>query len=40
MINLCGREFLVDLLPLEMHDFDVILGMSWLAAYHAIIDYF
>jgi len=28
----------VDLIPLEMHGFDVILGMDWLSAYHALID--
>ncbi|XP_072953280.1 uncharacterized protein [Typha angustifolia] len=31
-------DFKVDLLPLEMHDFDLILGMDWLAAYHASIN--
>ena len=28
----------VDLIPLEMHGFDVILGMDWLSSYHALID--
>ncbi|GFS32273.1 hypothetical protein Acr_00g0021670 [Actinidia rufa] len=28
----------VDLMPLEMHDFDVILGMDWLSSYRALID--
>ena len=27
-----------NLIPLEMHDFDVILGMDWLSSYHALID--
>ena len=31
---------LVDLILLNFIDFDVILGMSWLAAYHAKVDYF
>ncbi|XP_072959206.1 uncharacterized protein [Typha angustifolia] len=31
-------EFRADLLPFEMHDFDLILGMDWLAAYHASIN--
>ncbi|XP_072959215.1 uncharacterized protein [Typha angustifolia] len=31
-------EFRADLLPLEMHDFDLILGIDWLAAYHASIN--
>ncbi|GFS37755.1 hypothetical protein Acr_00g0053750 [Actinidia rufa] len=28
----------VDLIPLEMHGFDVILGMDWLSFYRALID--
>jgi hypothetical protein len=35
-----GRELSVDLVLLGMHDFDVILGMNWLAAYHASVDCF
>ena len=35
-----GRELLADLLLLYMHDFDVILGMDWLAAYHASVHCF
>ncbi|XP_073001464.1 uncharacterized protein [Typha latifolia] len=31
-------DFKADLLPLEMQDFDLILGMDWLAAYHANIN--
>ena len=34
------HELSVDLLPLEMCDFDVILGMDWLAKHNAIIDCF
>jgi len=33
-----GREMLADLMVLEMIDLDVILGMDWLAAYHATLD--
>ncbi|KAH9722972.1 Endonuclease [Citrus sinensis] len=40
VIRLCNREFLVDLLPLEMHNFDLILGMDWLGPYHVSIDCF
>ena len=29
-----------DLFVLEMADFNLILGMNWLAAYHVTIDYF
>ena len=35
-----GRELSADLVLLGMHDFDVILGMNWLAAYHASVDCF
>ena len=34
------HELLVDLLPLEMCDFDVILGMDWLAKHNAIVNFF
>ena len=30
----------VDLLPLEMYNFDVILGMDWLSKHNAVIDCF
>uniref|UniRef100_A0A803QSH8 Retrotransposon gag domain-containing protein n=1 Tax=Cannabis sativa TaxID=3483 RepID=A0A803QSH8_CANSA len=33
-----GRELLVDLIELNLEDFDVILGMDWLAKYNATID--
>ena len=34
------REMTVDLILLDLQDFDVILGMDWLASYHASVDYF
>ena len=34
------REMTVDLILLDLQDFDVILGMDWLASYHASIDCF
>ncbi|XP_075096500.1 uncharacterized protein LOC107804935 [Nicotiana tabacum] len=34
-----GLKTRVDLLLLDMVDFDVILGMDWLSPYHAILDY-
>ena len=40
MIKIGENELLVDLMPLSIHDFDLILGMDWLAAYHASIDCF
>ena len=33
-----GKELLVDLLPIHMRDFDVILGMDWLERHKATID--
>ena len=33
-----GQELLVDLILLDIHDFDVILGMDWLSRHHAIVD--
>ena len=33
-------DLLADLLVLKMKDFDLILGMDWLAAYHATVDCF
>ena len=32
------REFLADLILLDIHDFDVILGMDWLSRHHATVD--
>ena len=33
-----GQEFLADLVLLDIHDFDVILGMDWLSRHHATLD--
>ena len=33
-----GQEFLSDLILLDIHDFDVILGMDWLSRHHATVD--
>ena len=33
-----GSEFLEDLILLNIHDFDVILGMDWLSRHHATMD--
>ena len=33
-------EMRVDLLPLDLHDFEMILGMDWLVTYRAQIDCF
>ncbi|KAL6349222.1 hypothetical protein AAG906_033878 [Vitis piasezkii] len=34
------RDMTVDLVLLDLQDFDVILGMDWLASYHASVDCF
>ncbi|KAF3660362.1 hypothetical protein FXO38_12183 [Capsicum annuum] len=35
-----GHKILVDLLVLDMVDFDVILGMNWLDLSHAVLNYY
>ena len=37
-IIVANREMITDLIILDLLEFDVILGMDWLATYHAIID--
>jgi len=37
-VSLSRYETQVDLIPLELHDFDIILGMDWLSKYKALID--
>lgn len=37
MVTVGGFEIMVDLLLLNMLDFDVIFGMDWLSRYHAIL---
>ena len=37
-IRIKERKLPIDLVVLDMHDFDVILGMDWLATYHASMD--
>ncbi|XP_077223035.1 uncharacterized protein LOC143856655 [Tasmannia lanceolata] len=39
-IKIGDRELLGDLVLLKMNDFKVILGMDWLASYHASVDFF
>ncbi|XP_024043006.1 uncharacterized protein LOC112099768 [Citrus clementina] len=40
VIRLCDRQFLMDVLPLEMHDYDLILGMNWLGPYNVLVNCF
>ncbi|GJR81867.1 putative reverse transcriptase domain-containing protein [Tanacetum coccineum] len=36
-LGLLGHLFDIDLMPLELGSFDVIIGMDWLAKYHAVV---
>ncbi|GJW49272.1 putative reverse transcriptase domain-containing protein [Tanacetum coccineum] len=36
-LGLLGHPFEIDLMPVELGSFDVIIGMDWLAKYHALI---
>ena len=33
-----GQEFMADLILLDIHDFDVVLGMDWISRHHATVD--
>ncbi|GJV34092.1 putative reverse transcriptase domain-containing protein [Tanacetum coccineum] len=37
ILGLLGHPFDIDLMPVELGSFDVIIGMDWLAKYHALI---
>jgi len=37
-VSLAGYELEIDMIPLELYDFDIILGMDWLSKYKALID--
>jgi len=39
-VGLARYEAEVDLIPLELHDFDINLGMDCLSKYKALIDYY
>nr|GEY88315.1 hypothetical protein [Tanacetum cinerariifolium] len=36
-LGLLGHPFNIDLMPVELGSFDIIIGMDWLAKYHALI---
>ncbi|GJQ95569.1 putative ribonuclease H-like domain-containing protein [Tanacetum coccineum] len=38
-LGLLGHPFNIDLMPVELVSFDVIIGMDWLANHHAVIVY-
>jgi len=37
-VELCNRKPVVDMLVLDTRGYDVILGMTWLSRYHAVIN--
>nr|GEX50236.1 hypothetical protein [Tanacetum cinerariifolium] len=37
-LNLLDHSFNINLMPIELGSFDIIVGMDWLAKYHAVID--
>ena len=37
-MELCGRKLEADMFVLDTGGYDVILGMTWLSKYHAVID--
>ena len=37
-VTIASHEFKADLIVLDIHDFDIILGMDWLAKHCAIAD--
>ncbi|GJU64090.1 putative reverse transcriptase domain-containing protein [Tanacetum coccineum] len=38
-LGLLGHPFNIDLMPVELGSFDIIIGMDWLANHHAVIIY-
>ncbi|GJZ64183.1 putative reverse transcriptase domain-containing protein [Tanacetum coccineum] len=38
-LNFLDHHFNINLMPVELGSFDVIVGMDWLAKYHAVINY-
>ncbi|GKB52479.1 putative reverse transcriptase domain-containing protein [Tanacetum coccineum] len=36
-LNFLNHPFNIDLIPVELGSFDIIIGMDWLAKYHAVI---
>ncbi|GJX96335.1 putative reverse transcriptase domain-containing protein [Tanacetum coccineum] len=37
-LNFLNHPFNINLLPVELGSFDIIIGMDWLSKYHAVID--
>ncbi|GJS08923.1 putative reverse transcriptase domain-containing protein [Tanacetum coccineum] len=38
-LNFLDHPFNINLMPVELGSFDVIIGMDWLSKYHVVIDY-
>ncbi|GJT27434.1 putative reverse transcriptase domain-containing protein [Tanacetum coccineum] len=38
-LNFLNHPFKIDLIPIELGSFDIIIGMDWLSMYHAVIVY-
>ena len=39
-IMIGDRELPIDMIILNLKDFDITMGMNWLATYNALVDYF
>ncbi|GJT51604.1 reverse transcriptase domain-containing protein [Tanacetum coccineum] len=37
ILNFLNHPFNIDLMPVDMGSFDIIIGMDWLSKYHAVI---
>ena len=40
VVRIAGQELTADLMVLDMLGYNIILGMDWLAAHHATVDYY
>ena len=38
IVELCDRKLEADMFVLDTGEYDMILGMTWLSKYHAVID--
>ena len=38
VVEITGQDLMADLVVLDMVVYDIVLGMDWLSAYHAMID--
>ena len=40
VLRVGNKDMVADLIPLDIHDFDVVSGMNWLANHHATVECF